>query len=147
MINQTKTNERNIKDKKFHFWQYFQQHKGIVALMLFLQFLLLVSAVFQTIYFANIIETITEKAYFLAMRKLLIYLIESLARLAINLIYNTVWHKFRVLVSKEMGVDIIQQSFVVASKSYANHSSANFTQRIDNDPLIIFNSFNNRNVS
>ena len=143
MINLTQTNERNIKDKKFHFWQYFKQHFGVVSLMLFFEILLLISSIFETIFFANIIQSVTEKAYYLAMRQMLIYGVETAARVVLNYIYNVVWYKFQVLVAKEMSFDIIRQSFEVSSKAYTSHSSANFTKRIDSDPFTIFNSLSN----
>ncbi len=143
MITNTKTNERNNQDKKFHFWQYFTPHKKTISFLILLDILFICFSIFETLYFAKIVENITEKAYYLAMKQLVIFGIESVIRICVNHLYNVIWFKFQVKVTKSMTFDIIQQSFMVSSKAYTDHNSANFIKRIDQDPWTIFNNLSN----
>ena len=143
MITNTKTNERNIQDKKFHFWQYFAPYKGTITFMLLLNVMFVSFTIFETLFFAEIIENITEKAFYLAIKQFVILGCEKIIRIWLAHLYNVIWYKFQVKVTKSMSFDVIQESFIVSSKAYTDHNSANFIKRIDQDPYTIFNNLSN----
>ncbi len=138
MISETKTNEINIKNKKFNFWQYFKPYKGLIFLMLLFEVWFMFSSVFTTLFSAHAIQDITYGLFLDAIRKFVIIACVQIINGIINFFYNRLWYKFQLKVTKAMSFDIVQQSFLISSKAYADHSTANFLKRIDTDPQTIF---------
>ncbi len=145
MVQQTKTNEENIKNKKFKFWQYFKPYKGTIFVLLLMQVFYIVRPVIDTLlsaqFFVYITEGFNNHIFFWEAAKLLIIItMLQLLNFVINHLNNRIYFKLEIKVSKAMSTDITQQAFTVSSKAYSDHQTANFTQRINNDPFVIFDN-------
>ena len=126
------------KKTKFNFWPYFAERKLAIFLYIFSFIIEIGFEIFATIYIANIIVTITEGAYMLAVKKFIIvysvYIIENINSFLRSIIYT----KTSNAVINAMRVDIAEQAFKVSDKAYSEHNTSNFTQRISSDPATIF---------
>ena len=142
MIIQSKTNEVNCKNKKFNFWQYFKPHKCLIAAYIFLQVVFIAISVAMTLLGAQFIAKVTTGAYQTAIRILLIELVIYIANRLLEYVSNFIYYQLQFRLTKAMSFDIVEQSFGVASKAYSDHNTANFTQRIGNDPYTIFSACN-----
>lgn len=130
-------NKENVK--KFNFWPYFAKYKFPIGIYIFIMLIQIVIELVFSIFIAGIIETVANGDYYLAIQKFMIVL-------CINVFANTISYTqdmigFRVSnkVVNAMRVDIACQAFRVSDKSYTDHSTSNFTQRIASDPSTIYN--------
>lgn len=140
MIYQTKTNERNIQNKKFLFWQYFKPHRGLISLYLIMQVVFVGISVSMTLLGAQFIAKVTIGAYQMAIRLLLIEIIIYAVNRILSYLSNKIYYNLEFKVTKAMCFDIVGQSFDISSKAYSDHNTANFTKRIGGDPYTIFES-------
>ncbi len=140
MVNQTKTNERNVRDKKFHFWQYFKPHKWLLASYLILQVFFVAESVGWTILNAHFLAYVTTAQYSLAVRNILIMLVLTLANRVLNYVSQIIYNQLQFKTTKAMSYDIVEHAFNVSSKAYSDHNTANFERRIGSDPWKIFSA-------
>ncbi len=142
MVTQSKTNELNIKNKKFNFWQYFKPHKGLIAVYIFMQLIFIAISVSMTLLGAQFIAHVTTGEYRTALYILLIELIIYTANRTLSYVADVIYYKLQFKVTKAMCFDIVEQAFAISSKAYSDHNTANFTKRIGDDPYRIFDSCN-----
>lgn len=128
----------NTKDKKFRFGVYFKNHALAISIYLFSFVIGIGLDVFATIYTANLVVDITSGFYMLAIRKFVILLVGVAVLQNLNsLMRSIVYTKTSTKIIRAMSIDIAEQAFRISDKSYSEHNTANFTQRINQDPRTI----------
>lgn len=130
----------NKTKQSFNFWPYFAKHKGSITLWIILLVVDIAIQTFYGIYGAIILADISAKLYTLAIKKFLIMLSVIVFSNIISHVRNIIYIKTNNKVVKAMSVDIAMQAFSISDKSYTDHSTSSFTQRIQRDPSTIFNS-------
>ncbi len=95
---------------------------------------------FLSIYLANILTTITEGAYLVAVRKVIFAICALLMFRVISLFSYAVSQKTGAKICNAMSVDIMEQAFRISDKAYSEHNTSNFLRRIDGDPSTIYNN-------
>lgn len=132
---------KKIRDKnKFNFWPYFKKHKCIISIFLILLLIDIGVQTFVGIYGALILADISTGLYILAIKKFIIQLVVLLIANIAQHIRNCIYFKVSNSITNEMRVDIATQAFKISDKSYSDHKTSNFTQRISGDPATIFNT-------
>lgn len=142
LLQEFSSKRRNMKKyktkNKFRFWHYFGQEKFKITLYLITSITLVMLDLYSTILLANMIADVTEKAYELALEKLAIFGIVLLIRRAAGIVTTVTFNRLSLNIVNNMRLAVADQAYKIDSKSYASHSTANFTQRIVGDPHTIF---------
>ncbi len=123
---------------KFNFWPYFRRHKGPISIFLILLLIDIGVQTFIGIYGALILADISTGLYILAIKKFLILLCVLITSNLMQHVRNCIYFKISNIITNEMRVDIASQAFKISDKSYTDHKTSNFTQRINDDPSTIF---------
>jgi len=126
--------------KKFNFWPYFAKHKLAIGFYLFILLVDVAIQTFYAIFGATILVAVAEGDFYLAIDKFLIMLVVILFSLALTFIRQIIYFKVSNKVTNDMRVDIAIHSFNISDRAYADHQTANFTQRIAQDPKTIFDA-------
>lgn len=124
----------------FKFWLYFKPYGFLVFLYIFFYAIEGGISIFNTIYVANTLAIITEGLYTEAIRRMIIILVVFIVDWIINHITESIYLSLATSVTKSMSIDIINQAFMISSRAYSDHKTANFTDRILSDPSKIFKS-------
>ena len=120
--------ENNFKITKYSF---------LIFLYIFIYLLASACTVLFTIGIANVIELITNEKYQLAIYYSLgligVLLVQRVSWWLTNIIY----YKVSANVTMEINQDLSKQAFKLNSKTYADHNTGTFVQRIVHDPEMI----------
>lgn len=131
-----KTKEIN----KFNFGKYFAAHKIGLFFYVFIYLITGAIDIVSTIYFAKLVELLTQAVYVDAI-KILIFLASLLiAQRILYLVNGLNYCNLYVAITSTMSIDVAEQAFKISSESYAQHNTASFMQRISNDPRTIFDN-------
>lgn len=133
-----KTKEKDAK--KFNYWKYFAKYKLAITLFLVLVVIDVGLSLFSSIYGAYILVDIASAEYMGAIKRLIILLIVAILSSLFSFLRNSIYFLVSTKVINAMRVDIAIQTFKISDKAYADHKTANFTQRISSDPSTIFNN-------
>lgn len=136
-----KTKEEN--DKRFNFWPYFKQHKLMISIWLVMMVIDIGIQTFYGIYAGYILANISSSMYTLAIRRLIIMLGVIVCSNCLAHIRSNIYFRVSNKIVNAMRVDIAVQAFNIADKSYTDHKTSNFTQRISRDPQTIFDTIYN----
>ncbi len=113
---------------------YLNRYRLGIALYILVYLIAGASTVLQTIFFANAIEQITLSLYNQAMLTLaLIAGIVIIKRLSWYL-SGIIYQKYANKIMADLNLDLAKQAFKLNSKTYADHETGKFVQRIVNDP-------------
>lgn len=113
---------------------YLNRYRLGIALYILVYLIAGASTVLQTIFFANAIEQITLSLYNQAMLTLaLIAGIVIIKRLSWYL-SGIIYQKYANKIMADLNLDLAKQAFRLNSKTYADHETGKFVQRIVNDP-------------
>lgn len=113
---------------------YLNRYRLGIALYILVYLIAGASTVLQTILFANAIEQITLSLYNQAMLTLaLIAGIVIIKRLSWYL-SGIIYQKYANKIMADLNLDLAKQAFKLNSKTYADHETGKFVQRIVNDP-------------
>ena len=113
---------------------YLNRYRLGIALYILVYLIAGASTVLQTILFANAIEQITLSLYNQAMLTLaLIAGIVIIKRLSWYL-SGIIYQKYANKIMADLNLDLAKQAFRLNSKTYADHETGKFVQRIVNDP-------------
>lgn len=119
---------------------YLKQHKLGISLYILTYLLAGTCTVLQTIFLAKAVEQITIGLYTEAIYSLLyVALFVAIKRInwyASGIIYQKSANKMMA----NMNQDLATQAFKFTSKTYAEHDTGTFLQRIVNDPQIVVNN-------
>lgn len=113
---------------------YLNRYRLGIALYILVYLIAGASTVLQTIFFANAIEQITLSLYNQSMLTLaLIAGIVIIKRLSWYL-SGIIYQKYANKIMADLNLDLAKQAFRLNSKTYADHETGKFVQRIVNDP-------------
>lgn len=113
---------------------YLNRYRLGIALYILVYLIAGASTVLQTILFANAIEQITLSLYNQSMLTLaLIAGIVIIKRLSWYL-SGIIYQKYANKIMADLNLDLAKQAFKLNSKTYADHETGKFVQRIVNDP-------------
>jgi len=122
------------KQKKPNIGSYLKEHK--LGIFFYLFFVIVASSmtIFMTIISANAIEHITEKMYSEAIRcgiwLLVLISIERVGWYLVGIIYDFTSTK----IMSKLNLDLAKQAFKLNSKTFSDHGTGTFVQRIVSDP-------------
>ncbi len=122
------------KEKKVSLSSYLLRYKYGIFAYIFVNLLGGAGTVLQTIFFAKAIEQITLLMFKEAIITLFviagIVLVKRLSWYLSNIIYQ----KYSNIIMAELNLDLAKQAFKLNSKTYADHETGKFVQRIVTDP-------------
>ena len=124
--------------EKFCFGKYFASYKLGLFFYVFIYLITGAIDIASTIFFAKMVELLTQAIYEDSIKILLILASLMIAQRILYLINGLNYCKLYVGITSKMSVDIAEQAFKISSQSYAEHNTASFMQRISSDPRTIF---------
>ena len=131
--------EKNIK--KIGLGRYFAKHKFAITFYILLYFVAGACSVFGTILFADAVEKITAGMFLDAVNIGLVIigliLIKRISWYLTGIIYNT----YSVKIMANINSDLAKQAFKLNSKTYSDHDTGTFVQRIVSDPERVVERF------
>ncbi len=120
--------------KKIAFWKYLSKYKWAAFLYILIYALSCGCGIFIAIFLASIIESISvqefQKAIYLMFGTLGLYLFRRLCWYLTNVVYC----KYSFKIMADLNTDLAMQSFKLTSKSFSDHETGTFVQRIVADP-------------
>lgn len=129
-------NKQN-KQKKLNIGSYLARYKGWIFDYILLTAIASVCDIFRVILMANAIETITipdfQKAIYLMLGVIGISIFQRICWYFVNLIY----FKYSNRIMSDLNLDLAKQAFKLNSKTYNDHDTGTFVQRIVEDPAQI----------
>ncbi len=129
------------KNKKFNLKKYFGRHKVAIMFYILLYIIAGAGSVLNTILFADAVEKITIGLYMQAINIGLIIIgvivLKRLCWYGTGLIYN----KYSVKIMASINADLSKQAFKLNSKTYSDHDTGTFVQRIVSDPERVVERF------
>ena len=126
------------KENKFNFWPYFARHKGVISIWMTLMVLDIGIQTFFGIYAGYILADISSSLYILAIKKLIIMTCVIVFSNLLGHIRSNIYFRVSNKIINAMMIDIAEQAFKISDKTYADHKTSNFIQRIANDPHTVF---------
>ena len=132
---------KQIKNKKPNIGQYLSKYKFQVFLYVFLTILGSLSSIFIAVIFANAIEQITipggtNQAFTLMFIVVGVALFQRLCWYLCNVLY----FKYANKIMSNLNLDLAKQAFKLNSKTYNDHDTGTFVQRIVEDPIRMVDS-------
>ena len=132
-------NNRNNKDK-ISIKHYLAKYKFGIFLYILVYLIAGTCTIFQTIEFANAIEKITNSLFLNAIYIMIfiagLILIKRLCWYFSGLIYQ----KYANKIMADLNLDLAKQAFKLNSKTYSDHDTGTFVQRIVSDPeRVVYN--------
>lgn len=129
--------------KKPNIGMYLARYKLQIAGYIFLSALACACDIFITILFAHVIELITVPDFYKAI-------IFSLIVIGIKIFQRTCWYlctwiyfKYSNKLMASLNLDLAKQAFKLNSKTYNDHDTGTFVQRIVEDPAQIVDNLSN----
>ena len=133
-----KKNQANIA--RFNFWPYFKRHKLAIGVWLSIMIIDIGIQTFFGIFTGHILANISAGLFDLAIKQVVTLLMVIISSNMLGLIRSSIYFRVYNKVVNAMRVDIATQAFKIADKSYTDHKTSNFTQRIASDPQSIFDN-------
>lgn len=135
--------DKNKLNKKPNMGTYLAKYKWWITLYIFLMIIACVGDIFFTIMLANVIVQITisnfSKAILLLLGVVGVSVIQRICWYCSNLIYYKYSNKFMT----DLSTDLAKQAFKLNSKTYNDHDTGTFVQRIVEDPAQIIDNLSN----
>lgn len=122
---------------------YLKRNKLGVALYILAYALATVCSVFITILLATAIEQVTLGQYTDAIASLCIVLGLACTKRFFWYMSGLVYQKYANKIMAELNLDLAKQAFKLNSKTYADHDTGTFVQRIVNDPERVVTNLSN----
>lgn len=126
--------ENKIKNKKLNIAAYFAAYKYWIVLYIFLTLIGSACGIFEAIIFAEVIEQITVQNFNQAMLTMLIGVCLILTQRLCWYSVNWIYYKYSSKIMSDLNLDLAKQAFKLNSKTYNDHDTGTFVQRIVEDP-------------
>lgn len=123
--------------KKFSILNYMSKYKVWIFLYVFLTVLASICDIFKILFTARTIELITLADYRGAIDLSLITICISIFQRLCWYIINLIYFKYSNKIMSDMNLDLAKQAFKLNSKTYNDHDTGTFVQRIVEDPVQI----------
>lgn len=134
---------KNENKNKINIWHYLKNYKFGIIMYLFVYIVASACNIFMTIILAEAIEQITLSEFYHAIISLSIgaglYLLRRIAWYISGRLYN----KYANRIMSDLNINLASQAFKLSSKTYADHDTGTFVQRIVNDPERIVSQLSN----
>lgn len=127
-------NKEEKQKKGFQLKAYFAKHKLAIFLFVLVNVLAAVCSVFLTIMVAEMVARITESSISAAIMLCVWAIIITFAMRVFWYLSNYIYFKYSRYIMRDMSLDLAKQAFKFNSKTYADHDSGTFVQRIVSDP-------------
>lgn len=131
--------EKITTQKEFKIGNYLKNYKTPIFFYILFSLIACGCSVFTTILMAQAIENITLSSYQIATYLLLITLGITLLRRFLNYLLNYIYLKYSTMIMSDLSKDLAKQAFKLNSKTYSDHGTGTFVQRIVSDPSSITN--------
>ncbi len=122
------------KHKKIGLSTYLKRYKFGIFLYVLVYALASVCSIFTTIIFAKAIENITLGFYSEAITNLLVIIALAVGKRICWYLSGVIYQKYATKIMAELNLDLAKQAFKLNSKTYADHDTGTFVQRIVTDP-------------
>ncbi len=136
-----------MKENTFKITNYLKKYSFLIFLYIFIYLLASACTVLITIGTAEIVELITNEKYQIAIYYSLgvigLLLVQRFSWWVTDIIY----YKVSANVTMEINQDLSKQAFKLNSKTYADHNTGTFVQRIVHDPEMIVSNLSEIFVS
>ena len=133
-----KKNQANTA--RFNFWPYFKRHKLAIGVWISIMIIDIGIQTFWGIYAGYILANISSGLIEIAIKQIVTLLLVLIGSNLLGLTRSLIYYRIHNKIVNAMRVDIAVQSFNIADKSYTDHKTSNFTQRIAKDPQTIFDN-------
>lgn len=134
---------KNKQKNNFSISKYLARYKVQIILYVLIYLVACVCDIFLTIFMANAVETITlgeyRKAIIIVLISIGITILQRLCWLYTNYLY----YKYSSKIMSNMNLDLAKQAFTLNSKTFSDHNTGTFVQRIVDDPAQIIDSLSN----
>ena len=128
---------KNKIEKKFSILKYLSRYKFWIFLYIFLTIIASSCGIFSAIVFANVVELITIPDLKGAMINMLIGLAIAVGQRLCWHVINIIYFKYSSKIMSDLNIDLAKQAFRLNSKTYNDHDTGTFVQRIVEDPARI----------
>lgn len=128
-------NKENVK--KASIFKYLRNYKPQICLYIVLIFIAGVCDAFMSIYLAKVIEDITLARYSHALILTVIVIGIRIFQWVCSYCTNYIYYKYSNKIMADLNLDLAKQSFVLNSKTFDDHDTGTFVQRIVEDPARI----------
>ena len=137
--------EEILKEKKTkpNIGMYLKRFKGVISVYILLTLISCACDIFLTIILANTIEIITQNLFQKAILYLLIIIGISIVQRLCWYFNNLVYFKYSNKIMSLLNLDLAKQAFKLNSKTYNDHDTGTFVQRIVEDPAQIVDNLAN----
>ncbi len=129
-----KDKKTKIKENKPKITDYLKKHKLAIFLYIFIYILASALQIFSTLITANMVVYVTDKLYTKAITALLILLAVVTATRLCYYIVSYIYQKVSNQIMAEINFDLSKQAFKLNSKTYSDHDTGTFVQRLISDP-------------
>lgn len=131
----SKKNESKVKKPSIAI--YLKNYRWQIFLYIFISLIATTIEVFMSILLANAIEQITLSEYNKAITTFLIVIALELTNLICYYFINFIYYKYSNKIMSELNLDLAKQAFKLNSKTFNDHDTGTFVQRIVEDPTRI----------
>ena len=128
---------KSNKSKKPNITIYLKKYKMPIVLYILFSLVATAFEVLMSILLANAIEQITYSLYQDAIKTFLIVVALQLANLICYYLINYIYYKYSNKIMSELNLDLAKQAFKLNSKTFNDHDTGTFVQRIVEDPVRI----------
>ena len=125
------------KTKKFSISKYLSNYKIWIFLYILITVIASSAGIFTAIIFANVVERLTVPNINSAMTLMVLGLIITVVQRFCWYILNVIYFKYSSKIMADLNKDLAAQSFKLNSKTYNDHDTGTFVQRIVEDPARI----------
>ena len=125
---------------KFNFGKYFAAHKIGLFFYVFIYLITGTIDIVSTIYFAKMIELLTQALYVDVIKIILFLTFCMVTQRVLWFVNGLNYCNLYAKITSRMSVDVAEQAFKISSGSYSQHNTASFMQRISSDPRTIFDN-------
>lgn len=126
--------------KKYKLSSYFLKYKFGIFSYIFFTILGCVCTFLMTVFTAKAIEVITTSNFKGAINMFAVVLIITLVRRLCYFINAVLYDVYSTKIILDLNIDLAKQSFKLDSKTFSDHNTGMFVQRIVSDPDNIVNS-------
>ena len=135
--------KKNKEEKKISISSYLAKFKFGISMYILVYIIAGAGTVMQTILFARAIEQITLSLFVNAITTLAIIAGIVVVKRLCWYLSGIIYQKYANKIMAELNFDLARQAFKLNSKTYADHETGKFVQRIVTDPETVVNNLAN----
>lgn len=121
-------------------WKYFKKYRNWIIFYTIISLIAAVCDIFMTILLAKAIELITIPNYIKAIYLLCVVIAISVFQRICWYLTSFIYYKYSNKIMTAINTDLAKQAFKLNSKTYNDHDTGTFVQRIVEDPAQIVDS-------